>query len=192
VTDLPTYAAWQHRDARDGYEVVFIEATPTGYRFEGHTAAVEDGEPFAVRYAIRLDRRWRTRSARVWGQSSTGVHEVSLETGGTGRWLVDGEPAPELDGCLDADLESSAFTNAFPVHRLGLAVGAQADAPAAYVRALDLGVERLEQQRYVRLPDRDGRTRYDYEAPRFDFRCELVYDAAGLVLDYPGIAVRSA
>jgi uncharacterized protein len=191
VTDLPAFAAWQHHDARDGYEVVFLEVTPAGYRFEGHTSAVEDGEPFAVRYALGLDRRWRTRSARVSGRSSSGVHEASLESGGTGRWLVNGELAPELDGCLDVDLESSSFTNALPVRRLGLAVGAQAAAPAAWVRALDLGVERLE-QRYTRLPDHEGRSRYDYEAPRFDFRSELVYDAAGLVLDYPGIAVRSA
>jgi hypothetical protein len=37
-----------------------------------------------------------------------------------------------------------------------------------------------------------GRERYDYTAPAFEFRCELVYDAAGLVLDYPGIASRAA
>jgi hypothetical protein len=59
------------------------------------------------------------------------------------------------------------------------------------VRALDLAVERLE-QRYVRIDDGPGLKRYDYTSPAFDFRCELVYDAAGLVLDYPGIASRAA
>jgi hypothetical protein len=76
-----------------------------------------------------------------------------------------------------------------PVNRLGLDLGDQADAPAAYVRALDLRVERLEQQ-YIRLPDDSDRSRYDYRAPRFDFACVLVYDEFGLVRDYPGIAVR--
>ena len=28
--------------------------------------------------------------------------------------------------------------------------------------------------------------------PRFDFECELSYDEFGLVLEYPGIAVRAA
>jgi uncharacterized protein len=37
----------------------------------------------------------------------------------------------------------------FPARRLELAVGRHADAPAAYVRAEDLRVERLE-QRYLR------------------------------------------
>ena len=125
------------------------------------------------------------------GQSSRGTRTVRLETDGRGSWLVDGGAAPHLDGCFDVDLESSSLTNAFPVNRLRLAPGDEADAPAAYVRALDLAVERLE-QRYVRIDDGTGLERYDYTSPAFDFRCELTYDAAGLVLDYPGIASRVA
>ena len=106
-------------------------------------------------------------------------------------WLIDGVRAPQLDGCLDVDLESSSLTNAFPVHRLGLEVGQAAQAPAAYVRALDLEVQRLE-QRYVRLPDGATGQRYHYSSPQFNFECELAYDRSGLVIDYPGIAVRAA
>jgi hypothetical protein len=76
-----------------------------------------------------------------------------------------------------------------PVLRLGLHVGQRANAPAVYLRALDLRVERLE-QRYARLELDGERSRYDYAAPDLDFRCVLVYDEFGLVLDYPGIAVR--
>ena len=76
------------------------------------------------------------------------------------------------------------------MHRLGLAAGSRAEAPAAYVRALDLRAERLEQS-YARLPDEAGRERYRYAAPVFGFTCTLVYDSSGLVLDYPGIAVRA-
>jgi uncharacterized protein len=109
---------------------------------------------------------------------------------GAGQWLVDGVPASHLDGCLDVDLESSALTNALPVRRLGLAPGACAAAPAAYVRAIGLPVERLEQT-YLRAPDDAARQRYDYAAPAFGFACRLTYDESGLVLDYPGIAVRA-
>ena len=158
---------------------------------EGETAAVEDGEAWAVRYAITVDREWVTKSARVRGLAAAGRHELRLESVGPGRWLVDGEPAPHLDGCPDVDLESSSLTNAFPVHHLGLEIGQEAEAPAAYVRALDLSVERLE-QRYRRLDDDGTRQRYHYTSPAFDFECELSYDESGLVLDYPGIAVRAA
>ncbi len=91
---------------------------------------------------------------------------------------------------MDVDLESSAVTNALPVHRLQLATGARADAPAAYVPAAGLTVERLDQT-YVRVSDDGAHQRYDYAAPAFDFSCRLVYDPSGLVLEYPGIAVRA-
>ncbi len=160
MVDLPATAAWRHLDARDGFEVVFLRRESGGYHVEGHATAVEEGEAWGVRYAITLDRSWTTRSARVTGRSSTGDHEVRLEADGAGGWQVDGEPAPELAGCLDVDLEASGFTNAFPVHRLALSVGGRADAPAAYVRATHHPVERLEKN-YRRLADEDNRSRYD-------------------------------
>ena len=106
-----------------------------------------------------------------------------------GHWLVDGEVAPWLDGCLDVDVEASAATNALPVHRLALTRDGRAPAPAAYVRAADAEVERLEQT-YVRLPDDGDRQRYDYSSPRFDYQGILIYDRFGFVIDYPGIAER--
>jgi uncharacterized protein len=185
----PPGAAWQHRDARLGFEVAFFRADAGGLCVEGHTTAVEEGEVWWVQYVIALDAGWRARGARVIGRSRLGSHERTIETDGAGRWRVDGVPAPHLDGCYDLDLESSALTNACPVRRLGLAVGAAADAPAAYVRALDLRVERLE-QRYRRIADDGSHQRFDYAAPGFGFECVITYDPHGLALDYPGIASR--
>ena len=181
--ELPASAAWEHAGARRGFEVTFFR----GARVDGTTTAVEGGEVWAVEYAIELDADWRTLSARVRSHAQG----VTLEADGHGRWQVNSTHDAALDGCFDVDLESSALTNACPGHRLGLRIGEEADAPAAYVRALDLEVERLEQH-YLRLPDLDGRQRYRYRAPSFDFECELVYDESGLVLDYPGIATRAA
>ena len=183
-------AAWRHRDARDGFEVVFLEpGTDGGRRLTGHVAAVEDGVAWAVRYEIDVDPAWRTRGARIRTRTARGAIDLTVEADGDGRWRVDGVPVPALDGCLDVDLEASAATNAFPVGRLGLAVGAAADAPAAYVRVLDPVVGRLE-QRYERIADERDRRRYRYASPAFGFEAVLVYDASGLVVDYPGIAVR--
>lgn len=134
---------------------------------------------------IRMDSAGATRSARINGRSATGSCSTVLEADGAGHWLVDGENAPHLDGCLDVDLESSAMTSALPVRRLGLAVAAQAVAPAAYVHAVGLAVDRLEQT-YLRTPGEAAHQCYDYTASAFDFECRLVYDQFGLVLDYPG------
>jgi hypothetical protein len=188
--DPPRCAAWQHREVRDGFEVVFLRCGD-GCRLQGDTAAVEADVAWAVGYDITVDAGWRTRSARVWGRAASGLHEVGLEADGAGHWRIGEMPAGHLDGCLDVDLESSSLTNAFPVHRLGLEIGELAEAPAAYVRALDLSVERLE-QRYLRLDDDGERQRYLYTAPAFEFECELSYDEFGLVLEYPGVAVRAA
>jgi len=187
---LPRHAAWRHRGARAGFEVVFFGNREDGCLIQGCTAAIEDGTPWAVEYAIELDGAGATRSARISGRSAAGPGARLLEADGAGRWLVDGEPAPQLDGCLDVDLESSAMTNALPVRRLALAVAARASAPAAYVRAAGLAVDRLEQT-YLRAPGQGARELYDYAAPAFDFGCRLTYDQSGLVLDYPGIATRA-
>jgi uncharacterized protein len=191
IVDLPASAAWRHLDARVGFEVVFLRRTPDGYRLDGQSTAVEDDEAWSVGYTLMLDANWATRSAHIVGRSTQGTHEVRIEGDGTGAWQVDGRAAPDVNGCLDVDLEASACTNAFPIHRLRLDVGEQVDAPAVYVRAPDLRVERLA-QRYARLPNDAAHSRYDYSAPVFDYRGVLVYDEFGLVRDYPGIAVRVA
>jgi uncharacterized protein len=186
----PKAAAWQHCDARTGFEVVYFEPRGHGYQIEGCTTAIEDGQPWMVSYAIEVDANWATQHARIMGQSAAGTRHTVLEAARDGRWRVDGNVAPDLDGCLDVDLESSAMTNALPVHRMGLQLGVKASAPAAYVRAVGLGVERLEQE-YLRIADENSHQRYAYSASAFQFTARLVYDASGLVLEYPGIAVRA-
>ena len=185
----PPTAAWEHHHARSGFEVAYFHLLDDGVRIEGCTTALEDGQTWAVDYVIALDTTWTTRRARISGRSASGLRSIVIEADGAGHWLVNGEDVPHLDGCLDVDLESSAMTNALPVHRLGLPVGGRATAPAAYVRALDLAVEQLEQS-YARVTDETSHQRYDYSAPAFEYACRLLYDESGLVIDYPGIAVR--
>jgi hypothetical protein len=63
------------------------------------------------------------------------------------------------------------------------------EAPAAYVRAPGLEVERLEQS-YFRLSSDDDAFAFEYRSPRFGVECELRFAVDGLVIDYPGIATR--
>ena len=182
---LPPAASWRHEGARTGFEVAFFSVDDHGLLVEGASTVTEDGEPWIVSYAIRLDASWRTRSARITRRSRASDVITLLTADGRGGWYVDGVTAPLLQGCLDLDLEASAMTNAFPVHRLDLSDGRAASAPAVYVPAVGTAVDRLEQT-YRRL----GERRYAYAAPAFDFEARLVYDDSGLVVDYPGIATR--
>ena len=186
----PATACWQHRGARSGFEVAYFSAWEHSWRIDGTTAAIEDAQTWVVTYRIEVDAAWTTRRARITARTAAGPRETLLESDGAGRWLVDGNPAPYLDGCMDVDLESSAMTNTLPVHRLDLQPGVRADAPAAYVRALTLAAERLDQV-YGRISDEAPHRRYDYAAPAFGFTARLVYDESGLVVDYPSIALRA-
>ncbi|NDU77021.1 hypothetical protein GWI34_31040 [Actinomadura sp. DSM 109109] len=183
----PESAAWRHHGARTGFEVLHVARAGGGWRLHGTTTAVEDGAPWVVNYVIEVDEGWRTRAARVSHPLGGKPGEVTVRQTREGRWTVDGRPAPGLDGCLDVDLESSAMTNTLPVHRLDLPAGRTADVPAVYVRAADLTVDRLDQT-YTRA----GRAAFDYAAPAFGFTARLVYDDAGFVLEYPGLATRHA
>jgi hypothetical protein len=187
---LPASAAWLHQEARVGFEVAYFLRTDEGHVLTGCTTALQEGRAWIVDYEIRVDTSWVTRSARVTGRSQAGPWVIQLEHDGHGHWRLDGVPAPYLDGCLDVDLESSAMTNTLPVHRLHLGAGGRASVPAAYVRADELAVERLEQE-YIRSLSEQPHQLYDYAAPAFDFTSQLVYDEHGLVLRYPGIAVRA-
>lgn len=180
--DLPEFAAWTFVDAVDGFEVVFASRG----RLRGHTSAVEDGRPYAVRYDIAFDECWRTRHVHVVAETPQGVRETVLAADGRGSWTVDGSPAPHLDGLVDVDIEASACTNTFPVHRLELPLGEAVVTSAAYVQALDLTTRRLDQS-YRRRSD----GRFDYTSEG-GFEAVLEYDASGLVTHYPGIAHRFA
>jgi hypothetical protein len=183
--------AWRHDGSgRLGLETTyFLRQNDGGWLFNGSTQATEGDVDWDVGYQLVLDPEWRTRRAAVTLRVGDDTRSVVVTADGAGHWQIDGTDAPHLDGCLDVDLESSVLTNAFPVHRMAMAVGDSAEAPAAYVRVADLAVERLA-QRYTRTGDDDLGERYDYVAPAFDVHCVVAYDEAGFVRAYPGIALR--
>lgn len=181
---LPPTASWTHAGVRVGFEVLFAQAG----RLRGRTAAREDASTWSVGYEIQLDADWVTRTVRAVNSTASGDREVLLERGPSG-WIVDGAVRPDLAGCQDVDLESSAVTNTLPVHRLPFVVGEAVEVPAAFVRADDLSVERLE-QRYTLVRTDERLHVFHYESATFDFECDLRFDASGLVLEYPGIATR--
>ena len=174
---MSTPVAFRHLGVRDGFEVAWF-TLPTLLR--GGSTFVEEGVGHHIAYEITLAPDGSTSAATI--RSLDGA--VALTRAGD-TWLVDGVTRSDLSECPDVDLESSAVTNALPVARLGLAVGESGRALAAWVRT-DLSVKRLEQT-YTRLDER----RYDYVSHHDGFRTVLEYGADGLIVDYPGIAIRA-
>ena len=169
--------AFRHIGVRDGFEVAWF-TPPTLLR--GGSTFVEGGAGHHIAYEITLAPDGSTSTATIRSLDRT----IAMTRAGD-TWLIDGVTRPDLSECPDVDLESSAVTNALPVARLGLEVGETARALAAWVRA-DLTVERLDQT-YTRLDER----RYDYLSHYDGFRAVLEYGADGLIVHYPGIAIRA-
>ena len=189
LDDLPRLATWQHTGVRSGYEVLFADVRLSGYRLRGSTTAFEADTAWSVGYRVDLDPRWHTRQVVAVATTIAGERRVSIRRLDEVRWAVNGILRPDLDGCLDVDFESSGVTNTVPVHRGEFVPGEPVDAPAAFVRADDLRVHRME-QRYTLTSITAAGPTFAYESATFDFACELAFDTAGLIRDYPGIATR--
>jgi hypothetical protein len=191
LTPLPAAASWNHRGVRTGFEIAFFADLNGGHRLAGHTTAHESGALWSVAYDVTVDGAWTTVSTHVSSLTAAGTSALTLIRDADGRWTLNGEPRPELDGCVDVDLESSAVTNTLPLHRLELVPGAGIDVPAAFVRADDLRVERLE-HRYTLVEAWPERLLVHDESSTFDVACDLEYDHSGLILQYPSIARRES
>lgn len=183
---LPSIAAWRLIEAYEGHEVVRFTEKGGMIVLEGTTTGVEEGIPWSIWYVIKLNKDWHARHAII--DNLVGNH-LEIEGDGQGSWLVNGNPQPELEGCLDLDFEASLVTNTAPVHRLRLAVGEQGESAAVYIRSRGLAVERLDQT-YRRLPDQGKELRFEYNSPRFEYHDTLHFGADGLIVQYPGIGER--
>ncbi len=168
-----------------GLEHLRLSVDDEGVRADGLIIGVADDGPFRLRYSVRCDGAWRVREVRAV-RLDLAIAPVALRADGLGNWTTpEGDPVHELAGCIDIDLSGSPFTNTLPIRRLALPLGATHDLTMAYIRVPELTVM-PDPQRYTRL----AADRYLYESGDSDFRAELPLDAAGLVLDYPGIARR--
>jgi hypothetical protein len=166
-----------------GQEAARLLAREDGWRLEGIAVLGAESAAGCVRYTIDCDRGWRTVGANLVGWVGARAVRLAFDVA-AGGWTVDGQPLPDVSGCIDLDLEFSPVTNLLPIRRLGLAIGASSGVRAAWVRLPDFRVEPLDQT-YRRLADR----RYRYESGT-GFACEIEVDEHGFVLDYPGLWER--
>lgn len=179
--------AWQRIDEEAGHSVARVARRDDGWRFHGNEVLAGPGTILACGFRVDVDSTWSTREVEVWSVSRDGERRLTLAADAERRWWRDGEPAPELAGCIDVDVAATPVTNTFPINRLAsLPVGAGATSPVAWVEVPSLRVVRVEQT-YRRLADR--RWEYSDEAHG---AFELSVDEDGLVVHYTGFATRVA
>jgi hypothetical protein len=150
---------------------------------------VADGCPFRFAYEVRCDAYWRVRYARVGAPGEQ--PRVELLSDGEGHWTTaDGRAVKYLEGCEYVDIAETPFTNTLPVRRLGLSCGESAEIAVAYFDGAELQPS-PEPQRYTRLEKDEEGELYRFESLDAGFTADLVVDADGLVVDYPGLFRRA-
>jgi hypothetical protein len=171
---------WRRLDA-PGHESARLVPDGDGWVLAGSSVFSNEGEPCRLDYRIVLDADFRTRSATVRGWLGEKDIDVTIEADG-GRWRLNGAECPQVEGCIDVDLNFSPSTNLLPICRLDLPIGDEAEVRAAWLRFPDFVLEPLPQ-----VYRHTGRHTYRYESGGGAFVADLEVDAAGFVTRYAGL-----
>jgi uncharacterized protein len=153
------------------------EVGDEGQRLRGIVVLPIDGRPGHLSYQIAADAAWRTRQVDILIGRPEGETHIGIAVSGSAQWVKDGEPMPELSGCLDIDLGWTPATNTFQIRRLGLGVGDRQTLDVAWMRFPELTLERVPQT-YHRL----GPSTWRYSSG--DFSAVLEVDDEGFVRRY--------
>jgi len=170
-----------------GHEACRLFFQGSNWYLEGTAVFSHERQPCRLAYKVTCDNAWRTRSAQVEGWLSNTIIEVQIKTDSAHRWWLNGVEQPDIEGCLDIDLNFSPSTNLLPIRRLNLAVGEAARVNAAWLRFPSFKLELLAQQ-YRHLDE----TTYRYESAGGQFVADLNVNRSGFVIDYPGLWLAEA
>ena len=107
----------------DRLETVRVVTTERGMRANGYV--IQAGEaPYGASYQFLVDVAGRTRRLAVQSDSVEGERHLALTRTPGGPWVVEStagsRPLFALNGAEDLQLDSSAFTPALAIRRLGI------------------------------------------------------------------------
>ena len=132
-------------------------------------------------------------------RNAVGGFSCSLKHDGEGRWsnTVGGVALPALDGCTTVDLAGSVLTNTLPLRAARLGAGESSEVLAVWIDGPRDGMPRAARQRYDCIALHTDTVHGDTRTLRYrnlsgTADLTLTTDADGYVLDYPGVARRTA
>lgn len=165
---------------RPGHEAARLEQVDEEWRLSGTSVLMHEGQPCRLDYLVVCDGSWRTVRARVDGWIGTRTVACEISVAEDGRWTLNGAEVPEVEGCVDVDLNFSPSTNLLPIRRLRLAIGDEAEVRAAWLRFPGFTLQPLPQS-YRRTGERT----YRYASGGGAFIRDIDVNEAGLVTRYP-------
>jgi uncharacterized protein len=182
---MPTDLEWEALDW-PGLEHVIVTADAAGFRADGQLVLGPPVGPARVSYQLSCDASWRVTGLAITAASAAGGRTLSLSADHDGHWHADGQPRPDLDGCIDLDISLTPLTNTLPIRRFTWSPGSRQDLDVVYVSAPDLTARRVSQRYTLLKRDADAEAPlYRYESGAFS--ADLTVDSEGFVTDYPGL-----
>jgi hypothetical protein len=173
-----------------GLEHVIVSADATAWHAHGRVIMAEE-RLASVEYEVRCDAGFRVAALTISVSESAGGARLVLAADGDGHWLANDHARPDLDGCIDLDINCTPLTNTLPIRRLDWSAGQGHELDVVYISVPDLSVRRVRQRYTLLAPDAGqeaGQRVFRYESGSFS--ADLPVDGHGLVLDYPGIWER--
>jgi uncharacterized protein len=184
------YAEVAFADAALTASGIAIGSRPLPYRLDYTLRTGADFVTAEVEVSCRGDG-WKRSMKLV--RSSAGHWTAETATFGEAPLSTAGGDTQQFDGALDPDLGLSPLFNSLPVLRHDLHEGGAAgDFLMVWISVPDLAI-RPSPQRYTylqTLADGSRLVRFESIGKGEDFVADVVFDANGLVVDYPGIAKR--
>jgi uncharacterized protein len=189
---------WRTDDGR-GSEGARVLLHGSGLRALGRMVRAGNGPaepPFTASYRLDAGDGGRVRRLAVTSATAERERYLTLNRTDDGFWLLDtglGGGRLDVAGAVDVDLAFSPLFNTVPIRLLGLH-----RAPGDHVLSMvfvslpDLSVEVVEQRYRSVSPLGQGErpaeatVGFAWDA----FTADLVVDAEGVVLSYPGVASR--
>jgi hypothetical protein len=159
--------------------------------------------PYRLDYALETTAGFVTARLFLTARGEGWRRTLDLRRSDEGRWTAIGDadgwldlPPPGgdtrgLTGALDCDVQECPLTNTMPVLRHALLERSGSfDFVMAWVAVPSLALDQSP-QRYTAIRSLpNGQRLIRYESLDSDFSAELIFDADGLVIDYPGLGHR--
>ena len=162
-------------DLLDFTEHFTLHSHHDGYRFAGTTLIRHEGIRVEIDYVVEARPDWSTRAARIDIPAMATLFEVEVSP--QGRWVIEGNHRPDLDGGVDIDLGWTPATNTLPIRRLAFTSGIPVTTRVGWLKWSELVFMPAEQS-YTK----HGDGRWTYASGSFS--ADLVVDELGVVIAY--------
>ena len=183
---METNLLWTGRN-NYSLENCVVKSSPVGNEITSTIICEHEGVIHRIDYRIVTNGDWETTAVEVSCRSDKGSQQFQYKSDGQGNWTENDQPLPQFKGCVDVDLPVTPLTNSLPINRLQLKLNESQEIKVLYIDLLAQTI-RPVRQKYTRI----AADIYHYENVPNDFEADILVDAQGFVLDYPGLFVRSA